>query len=128
MIHDDGLSGYVVGCVAIAAAFLLARIVLFLWDRRKPHSSNVAKEARESGANPQWPAPPDDDPLHIPPDAIELILFADGFRILPTTIYERGLLPVVDETGHVVMVMDPKRNTTKTIAEWCGVDHGVRIS
>jgi len=129
MIQADGLSGYVIGCLLIAAAVLILRFVLFAQDKRKIRSSNVAEEARAAGTIPQWPAPPpENDPLNRPPDTIYPILFADGFRMPVNEIYQRGLLPIVDGTGHVVMVVDTALHTNRTVEDWCGLDHGARIS
>ena len=112
---------YIVGVVGF--------IRFFVWmdERKKPHSSNVAKEGRDAGLIPQWPPPPA-DPLNPEPKAIRAILFEDGFRIDANEIYGRGLMPVVDGDGRVIYVVDPYRKSQKTVEEWCGLDHGARIS
>jgi hypothetical protein len=68
------------------------------------------------------------DPLNLPPSRVQDILFADGFRMTANEIYKRGLLPVVDSDGRVVMVIDPDRKTNTAVEEWCGLRHGARIT
>jgi len=104
-----------------------SRLYLWLNERRKPRLSTVAKELRDAGLISQWPPPPA-DPLNPEPKAIRPILFEDGFRIDANDIYGRGLMPVIDGDGRVIYVVDPYRKSQKTVEEWCGLDHGARIS
>ena len=69
-----------------------------------------------------------DDPLNTPPPRVQDILFADGFKITASEIYRRGLLPIVDGAGRVVMVADPSAKRNTLVEDWCGLQHGARIT
>jgi len=68
------------------------------------------------------------DPINVEPTRISDILFADGFRITANDIFDRGLVPIINGDGRVVMVLDPEARTNIAVENWCGLKHGARIT
>jgi hypothetical protein len=90
--------------------------------------SVIAVCVREMRADNQQHSITSDDPMNPEPRRIQEILFEDGFRFTASEIYARGLLPIVDCDGRVVMVADVERKTTTVVEDWCGLNHGARIT
>jgi hypothetical protein len=138
-------------CAVLFIALLCAGIASAIPGRLQ--SSNVAKSGQESGKIPQWPPEPYvkqtycdregtpvqptspvsmiEDPLHLMPEVIHPILFEDGHRVTPEEIHAQGLCFLVDADGRIVSVMTldaGKPGIPRTVEDWCGANHGARIS
>jgi len=99
--------------------------------RAKDGEHECPKSRHAAGMGPYPPRIMEVDPMNPEPKTIQPILFADGYRIPVEDIHKRGLNPIINSDGRIVMVMSIDEGQPKgtiSVEDWCGLSHGARIS